>query len=892
MSLLLGSDGTKHRAMINSPSRLVLLTLSIVVLSALPVFGSVSDYHPMTLAELREAELQDASSVDIQLAIARKLGQSDQEASLAVLNAIGQQSLGPSDKLMVDSMICGMHVSSGSMEQAEPFCNQALDDVDAPGTSGVSRAVAHNAIGYYFLRRGKSDLAMDQFEQALRVKDLNDEVIKVTILHNRGVTLMLSGFTDLAIQAFEEASEDSKVLAADEPLPRILAYNLGYVQAQAGNHEAALESYALVIPWLNSTGQIARQVIASVEISLSLVGVGRYEDALQELLQWEGREDVTISADTRAQYQMAKGQAYIGLNQIDEAEEALREGIRIAEEADNPIRIRELSVAYGNLLMQNQKYTDAVGYLESFVASVDESHSRIELGSAYSLLADAYQETGQFEKALLSLRMEKDATKQSRDEDFARRLASLSVSNELNLKDQQVYLAQERERAAEASRRLSQFIQLVLGFGAVVLLVLVTLFLQHRSRLREAQLHKDSADQLAEEVRMRTAEVEQALEQKISAEKDRADLEVRLANDEKLRLVGQLTGGVAHDFNNLLTVIQLSSELLLEDLPEHSRKLAADIVAAAESGKAITEGLLSYARQQVLQTTNVALGQFFKVNRSIFERAGRDKVHLSFEVPGETSGIHVRVDAGQLASAIMNLILNAKEASEANGQVRIRCEERGEQVAIIVEDEGLGMSEAEVKHAVEPFYSTKAPAEGSGLGLPMVEGFMNQSGGRIKIRSATSRGTTVTLLFEMCEAKDPNVEEAKLGSVSARGEKILFVEDDEQIRAVGKMSLENAGYAVVTADNGDKALEWLEAYNYEIDMLISDVVMPGSLAGDQLVSKALERKPGLPVLLITGYAASVTIDFPVLLKPFRLNALLSTVKDLLSVAGQNQKVAG
>ena len=872
-----------------------LISLGMIMLIGLPAFSvygkSVSDYHPMTLVELREAEQLKPDSDEIKLAIARKLGQSDQAGSISVLQGLLQKDLTPSNRLMAEAMSCGMHVQKGLMEAAVPFCNQTIAMLDTPNTSGVSKAVAHNAIGYYFIRQGKSDLALEQFEQALRGDNLNDKVIEVTILHNRGVALMLSGYTDLAIQAFEQASIDSAVLAADEPLPTILAYNLGYVQAQAGNHEAALESYAVTIPWLKSTGQIARQVIASAEISLSLIGVGRYQDALDELLQWEGREDVTISPDTRAQYQMAKGQALIGLDRIAEAEVELREGIQIAEAAGNPTRLRELTVAYGRLLMQNQKYTEAIVYLESFVESVDVSVSRVELGSAHTLLAEAYEQTRQFEKALRSLQLSKEATEQSRDENFARRLASLSVTNELNLKDQQLYVAEERERAAEAGRRLSQFIQLVLGFSAIVLLVLVTLFLQHRARLREAQLHTEAAERLAEEVKIRTSEVEHALEQKVALEKDRADLEVRLANDEKLRLVGQLTGGVAHDFNNLLTVIQLSSELLLEELPEKSRKLAADIVAAAESGKAITEGLLSYARQQVLQPTNVALGKFFKVNRSIFERAGRDKVQLKFELPEDTSNLHIRVDAGQLASAIMNLILNAKEASDNNGKVTISCERLGEQVAIIVEDEGRGMSEAEVKHAVEPFYSTKAPAEGSGLGLPMVEGFMNQSGGRIQIDSETNQGTRVTLLFDVCDAEDPNLEEVRRVSATARGEKILFVEDDDQIRAVGKMSLENAGYAVTTANNGDEALAWLEDNHFDIDMLISDVVMPGTLAGDQLVSQVLDTKPGLPVLLITGYAASVTIDYPVLLKPFRLNALLSTVNDLLSASGHHEPAA-
>lgn len=421
------------------------------------------------------------------------------------------------------------------------------------------------------------------------------------------------------------------------------------------------------------------------------------------------------------------------------------------------------------------------------------------------------------------------------------------------------------------------FVCLLAAVCAGVVVFLVT---EHRARRRELAQRRIAAANLAGAVESKAAELEEALQAKVDAEKDRARMEVRLANDDKLRLIGQLTGGVAHDFNNLLTVIQLASELLADELPPKSKKLANDIQIAADAGKTITASLLAYARQQVLQPVEVELRQFFKANHAIFSRAGKDVARVDIEMPRR--GVYIKVDPGQLASAMMNLILNAKEASKANTSVRVSTRQLDNQVDIVVSDLGVGMSAAEIRHAVEPFYTTKAPSEGAGLGLAQVEGFIKQSGGELFIDSKPTQGTQITLRFDMCAEDNVHGNSQPVKLQAHDQEKILFVEDDEQVRALGTLVLENAGYKVVTANNGEEALKWLESNGFALDLLVSDLMMPGCVNGDELIHECSQRKPHVPTLLVTGYADDVSVESPILLKPFTTSALLKTVRELLA----------
>lgn len=851
---------------------------------------ALTNYHLLTLAELDARAEEEPNSVNLQFAIIRKLGQVDQAQALSVLAKQDPTQWSQSEALIAIAFQCELNIRQGLMDDATPFCEQlSTENSESNKLTAVSRAIAFNARGYYFVRKGKAEAALAEFEAALRLPQMDDRVVGVTILHNRGVALMLSGLTDLAIQAFESADQEKSVLAADEVLPTILAYNLGYVQAQAGNHERALRSYGIVIPWLVQTQQLTRLYIVHTQVALSLSGLGQHSEALQELAPWLARTDITVSPDSVAQAQLALGQAYLGLERVAEAESALLKGIEIATKNDNPSRLRELSVVYGRLLLEYNEPAIAINYLVAFLDRFSVDEYALELGPAHNLLAEAYAKTGQYENAFNHSVLAAEANHRAQSADFARRLASLSVSNEIDVKNQQLDLAEEHQKVLEAEGQLVRLFDFAAIGLVLTILVLVFFYYRHRTRVRESEFHQEVAHRLKQEVEIRTHEVQHALQQRYTAEQERAELELRLANDEKLRLVGQLTGGVAHDFNNLLTVIQLSAELLLQDLPKAQRRLAEDIITASDSGKAITSGLLAYARQQVLQPVLVDVVQFCSTNQQMFQRTAKGTVQFEFPAEPHPELLLIRVDPGQLISAMLNLVLNAGEASDEAAAIKVKVMKQDNSVVIVVSDSGRGMSPEEVSAATEPFYSTKGPAEGSGLGLAMVEGFMNQSGGRLAITSSPGVGTTVSLSFVA------EVDDAPKAAVNtpypeiSGGESILLVEDEEQIRAVGQAALESAGYRVHLAHDGDDAMKQLEALG-ELDLLISDLKMPGSLSGEQLITLVRQTRPNLPVLMITGYSATVPSEYPILIKPFRLHDLLMTVRNLLQDAARKQQI--
>ncbi len=502
------------------------------------------------------------------------------------------------------------------------------------------------------------------------------------------------------------------------------------------------------------------------------------------------------------------------------------------------------------------------------------------LSPIHSLLAEAFLKAGDHTRALEHSLAAARALQLSQSDAFDRRLAALRVSNELDVKNQQLMLAEAREQSAEADRRLSGFIQFVIIVSLLVVLILLYLYLSRSANQREARAQREAAAQLQAVVEARTMEVEEALQEKFAAEQYHAALEVRIAKDDKLRLIGQLTGGVAHDFNNLMTVIQLSAELLKDDLEPQQQKLAEDILAATSSGQAITRGLLAYARQQVLQPSNIDLCEYLPANESIFKRTIDDSISLRTEVQADAPLV-ILADPGQLTSSILNLILNAGEASGPGSQIVLSAWKAGGHVCIEVKDEGRGMSEEEVGTATEPFFTTKGPTEGSGLGLSMVEGFMKQSGGELVIESARGVGTAVRLLFQPSDGPlvvDARVREAR--PMEESGVNILLVEDEEQIRAVCRIVLEKAGYRVTTAENSEDALLKLQTMP-NVRLVISDIAMPGRLTGKQLADEISIKIPGLPILLMSGYSQSQPTGYPFLAKPFASKLLLEKVRGLI-----------
>jgi len=387
----------------------------------------------------------------------------------------------------------------------------------------------------------------------------------------------------------------------------------------------------------------------------------------------------------------------------------------------------------------------------------------------------------------------------------------------------------------------------------------------------------------------------------------RKQIEQQLQQIVKMEAVGQLSGGLAHDFNNLLAVIIGNLQLLEPDLPTDPalRRRFAAALDSALSGARLVRQLLAFARRQVLAPERVDLVSAIDEMLEMLRRSIGGNIEISKQVTGEVAP--VRVDPALLEASILNLALNARDAMPEGGQLGIElCTVQvspaspvhqgvtpGLWVTLTVTDTGSGMSEEVREHALEPFFSTKEIGKGSGLGLPMVYGFVTQSGGHLLLDTAPGQGTRVRLYFppdakELAGAEDRSTESAAAVAAhpGAAQEKILLVEDDHQVREVAAHMLKDLGYEVVQAAHGDAALAAL-ADHPDTDLLLTDIVMPGSMLGTELARRARHRQPGIKVLFTSGYAEQTLTgkqfdEGEVLLsKPYRSSQLARAVRQVL-----------
>ncbi|HIB6552151.1 TPA: ATP-binding protein [Klebsiella pneumoniae] len=338
----------------------------------------------------------------------------------------------------------------------------------------------------------------------------------------------------------------------------------------------------------------------------------------------------------------------------------------------------------------------------------------------------------------------------------------------------------------------------------------------------------------------------------------RQELEEALLHSQKMKAVGQLTGGLAHDFNNLLAVIIGSLELVepdARDAPRLSRALK-----AAERGALLTQRLLAFSRKQALHPQAAAMAPLLE-NLSELMRHSLPAT-LSLEIEAQSPAWPAWIDVGQLENALINLVMNARDGMAGRGGViKIRTwnqrvirssGQRQDMVALEVIDHGSGMSQAVKARVFEPFFTTKATGSGSGLGLSMVYGFVRQSGGRVALESAPGQGTTVRLqlpraLTEVEKEVAPAVDEPP-----PAGERLaLVLEDEEDVRQTLCEQLHQLGWLTLETASGEEALQLLEA-SPDIALLISDLMLPGALSGADVIHTARRRFPALPVLLISG----------------------------------------
>ncbi|MBU1326090.1 MAG: PAS domain S-box protein [Alphaproteobacteria bacterium] len=381
---------------------------------------------------------------------------------------------------------------------------------------------------------------------------------------------------------------------------------------------------------------------------------------------------------------------------------------------------------------------------------------------------------------------------------------------------------------------------------------------------------------------------------------ERRELEESVRQSQKLEAIGQLTGGVAHDFNNLLTVILNNAEGLEEALADQPslKDLASMTIQAAERGAELTSRLLAVARRQALKPTNLDLGTLVRNLRPLLRRTLSEDIEIEIVAPANLW--LVEADSGQVEVALLNLAINARDAMSGGGKLTLRLDNVGEGrapptgdlgirrpcVRLAVSDTGQGMPKAVLSRAFEPFFTTKPVGKGSGLGLSMVYGFIKQTGGEARIRSAPGKGATVELFFPSLArgtSATPVPARPRLGKGGC--EHIMVVEDDAFVRENLTVQLRALGYRVTTAEGAAEALAGLPD---DIDLLFTDVVMPGGMNGRDLAIRALTLRPGLRVLFTSGYSRDALLTegrlppgVQLLGKPYRRHELADKVREVL-----------
>ncbi|WP_404400116.1 PAS domain-containing protein [Idiomarina seosinensis] len=362
-------------------------------------------------------------------------------------------------------------------------------------------------------------------------------------------------------------------------------------------------------------------------------------------------------------------------------------------------------------------------------------------------------------------------------------------------------------------------------------------------------------------------------------------------HSQKLEAIGQLTGGVSHDFNNLLTVILNNAELLswkhIDDNETlHFSKM---IIKAAERGASLNQHLLAFASKQQLRPQQVSISELIRETEALLAHSIDSHIKLVLDLPS-SNDITVSVDPAQLQTALLNLCVNARDAMPTGGTLTIAVSVNpAEQLAFIkVTDTGQGIPAPLLNKVIEPFYTTKERGKGTGLGLSMVYGFVQQSGGNLTIESEEFIGTSITIQLPLLNYKArTRIADSTVGSLQPdlvtanSGFTILIAEDEEFLLETSSKTLKRFGYQVLTASSGAKALTLLKN-NPTIDLLFSDIMMPGGIDGIELAEHALALKPNLKVVLTSGYNEFDHIEpSHFLKKPYAIQDMLDSINDIL-----------
>jgi signal transduction histidine kinase/ActR/RegA family two-component response regulator len=493
--------------------------------------------------------------------------------------------------------------------------------------------------------------------------------------------------------------------------------------------------------------------------------------------------------------------------------------------------------------------------------------------------------------------------------------AKAGTSNALDDKLEEIIRAERQARAGSIEQ--SQFssdqadqltgylswLGIIVGLGAIFLgVVAVQALRQNAQARREAESEAERAEALEYAVRERTQELWEANQALKAEAAEREAAEAQLRQVQKMEAVGQLTGGIAHDFNNMLAVVVGGIDLALRRLNGPRREVMMHLNNAMEGATraaALTRRLLSFARSEPLLPERVEPNELIQGMSDLLDRTLGERIHIDIDLTPDAWPAYV--DPHQLENAIVNLAVNARDAMEGDGSMRIGTENvtmtgsqvgdirAGDYVKISVTDTGCGMPPDVLEHAFEPFFTTKPVGKGTGLGLSQIFGFAHESGGEVGIDSEVGKGTSVSIYLPRTQAAapvrlHPAAQRFETSDVHVAGARILLVEDDPRVRTATVGALEDLDYEPVACGGGAEAIELFNSQMF--DLVITDVIMP-EMTGPELIRYLKSNgSHDFAVLFVTGYVGEGETDdlrdYELLRKPFTVGALANAVAAALA----------
>lgn len=788
---------------------------------------------------------------------------------------------GSDEAAYADALRCqALHRGGSGDEACEPY-RQGTPTAAAP----VVQAFIHSTRSYLLYRESRHPEALEQAYLTLDLaQQVDDPALCASANNAIGVHFTTRLLPRMALPHIEAAWENAAEMAYPE-YKNVVRINLAAAYAYLDRLEEAASLLEAELASSVLKLYPARRLVIESLLTISRAELGRAGEAEERLAATLNEIESDLLPDSMAYGLTALGIAQLENNKpevgLNTLKQALAQTGQTLTSGLHHSRVQYILVPYAKALRLTSDLDGARALLESVVSSIPGANPNQLLVDASAELARVLSAQGDAEGALEASAESARIAKLLTDKSFDYRLARLNAELERERRNDELAMALMREQALkERTEREAKLRNLSYIVGGL-LLAIIYLWFTRRMQSRLASTERKANERLEELVLERTREVEEQMAERMQVEVERGQLTQQLVEGEKLRALGQLTAGIAHDFNNLMTVVSLTAEGLRDGIAaneEQRKSFANDILAAAQSGAEITSALLAYARKQALQPAETQLDKLLRHSMPMLRNSLGERHALTTHF----EPCRVLADQGQVITAVLNLLLNAREAMPDGGTVELTLKQVDETAEIRVKDTGVGMTSEEQARAVEPFFTTKSVGEGSGLGLSMAYGFAHQSGGDLILESEPGKGTTATLSLPLLRQDEAAAAKPLPHSEPApQNLHALVVEDRPALLEVLERTMDMLGMKVTAVASADDAWQFVEAQGLP-DLLVSDIMMPGALDGRDLALRLQEQSPKLPIVLISGYSDNVDSDMTFLSKPFSMDELKTAIREAIS----------